>query len=81
MAGLESELSFEQYEQCRTLDEQEKYTECTNLAFHNMSDPHMPRYLQIKTLILLVGAENFSWHKAEVGSYETPSMIKSLRSA
>lgn len=67
MAGLEHDLCFDQYEQCRTLYEQDKYTECTHLGLQNMKDHNMPRYLQIKTLILLVGAENDSWHKAEVG--------------
>jgi hypothetical protein len=31
-----------------------------------MTDLTMPRYVEIKTLILLVGAENDSWDKAEV---------------
>jgi hypothetical protein len=66
MADVENNLYFKQYKECEQLYDQGKYTECTRLPLHNMTDLMMPRYVEIKTLILLVGAENDSWKKAEV---------------
>ncbi|GAB7325351.1 hypothetical protein MBLNU13_g09393t1 [Cladosporium sp. NU13] len=61
----EQDLYFKQYNECEELYTQEKYTECTKLALYNLTDSTMPRYFLIKTLLLLVGAENDDWHKAE----------------
>lgn len=61
-----------------------KLTECTKLGLSNLSDPEMLRYLQIKTLVLLVGAENDSWEEAEVCVYlivsEKLQLIETCRS-
>jgi hypothetical protein len=66
IADIENNLYLKQYKECEQLYNQGKYTECTSLALYNMTDLTMPRYVEIKTLILLVGAENDSWKKAEV---------------
>jgi hypothetical protein len=65
----EQDPFFKRYHECEELYTQEKYTECTKLALDNLKDYTMPRYFLIKTLLLLVGAENDDWHKAEVCHY------------
>jgi len=65
----EQDHYFKQYHECEELYMQEKYTECTKLALYSLTDSSMPRYFVIKTLLLLVGAENDDWHKAEVCRY------------
>jgi hypothetical protein len=66
------DLQNAQYQQCTELYKQEKYTECTELCLSNMADPNIPRFLQIKTLVLIAsaaGSEDDSdsgWQKAEV---------------
>jgi hypothetical protein len=65
MDSLEPDRYLELYSECHSLYEQEKWAECFNLGAHNLSDQSTPRYLQIKTLILLVGAAD-DWYTAEV---------------
>jgi hypothetical protein len=66
------DLQYQQYQQCAELYKQEKFTECTELCSNNMTDINMPRYLQIKTLILMAGVagseddSESGWRKAEV---------------
>lgn len=66
MAAPQPVNHFERYEQCRLLYEQEKYAECLKRGLQNMANRDIPRFLEMKTLVLLVGAECESWHKAEV---------------
>lgn len=66
MSRPEHDHCYKQYLQCQAHYDKGKFTECTKLVLSNLSDPKMPRYLQIKTLVLLVGAENDSWEEAEV---------------
>jgi hypothetical protein len=68
-AMAEQDPYFKRFHECEELCTQEKYTECTKLALDNLKDYTMPRYFLIKTLLLLVGAENDDWHKAEVCHY------------
>jgi hypothetical protein len=80
-----SGLQTEQYQQCADLYKQEKYTECTELCLFNMTDPNMPRFLQIKTLVLIAsaaGSEDDSdsgWRKAEVShTLDLPSCVSKV---
>ncbi|KAK3625670.1 hypothetical protein LTR56_020282 [Elasticomyces elasticus] len=41
-----------------------KYDECITLARYNLTDPTLPRYYHIKTLLLIVNAEE-DWYPAE----------------
>jgi hypothetical protein len=59
-------LYYKQWHECKELYKQAKYTECIKLCLHNMGDPTMPRFFQIKTLLLLVSAEDDDWEKTEV---------------
>jgi hypothetical protein len=68
-AMAEQDIYFKRYHECEELYMQERYTECTKLATGNLTDHTMPRYFLVKTLSLLVGAENDDWHKAEVCHY------------
>jgi hypothetical protein len=67
-----SDLQNAQYQQCADLYKQEKYTQCTELCLYNMTDPNMPRFLQIKTHVLIASAadseddSDSGWQKAEV---------------
>lgn len=65
MATLAQDIYTDQFNQCRALYDEGRYEECYNLGAHNLSDSSTPRYLKIKTLILLVGAVD-DWHHAEV---------------
>jgi hypothetical protein len=67
MAGLANDIYYEQYRECAALYNEKKWEECTKVALRNMANHTMPRYLQVKTLLMLVGAEERSWYKAEVG--------------
>lgn len=66
------DLHREQYHRCVDLFKQKKYTECIKLCLHSMTNPDMPRILQIQTLITISGAigsegeSDDSWWKAEV---------------
>jgi hypothetical protein len=69
MAGLARDKYCEQYQQCAALHDEKKWEECTRVGLRNMADCTMPPYFQIKTLILMVGAERDSWYKAEVSQH------------
>ena len=69
MAGLAHDIYYEQYQQCAALYDEGKWEECTKVGLRNMADWTMPRYLHIKTLVLMIGAEEYSWYKAEVSDY------------
>jgi hypothetical protein len=66
------DLHHEQYHRCADLFSQNKYTECIKLCLHSITNPDMPRILQIQTLITISGAigsegeSDDSWRKAEV---------------
>jgi hypothetical protein len=69
MSGLAHDIYYEQYQQYAALYDGKKWEECTKVALRNMANCTMPRYLQIKTLLVLIGAEKHSWCKAEVGHH------------
>jgi hypothetical protein len=69
MSGLAHDIYYEQYQECAALYNERKWKECTKVALRNMATHTMPRYLQIKTLLVLIGAEEHSWYKAEVGRH------------
>ena len=62
----EKDLYAIQFEECYALYQEEKFTECIKAAKFNLSDPTVPRYIVIKTLILIANAED-DWEAAEVG--------------
>jgi hypothetical protein len=63
----EDDLYAIQFEECYTLYQQEKFTECIAAAKFNMTDPTLPPYILMKTLILIANAED-DWEAAEVSS-------------
>lgn len=65
MAHLAKDLYLEVYEECCKLHDQKKWKDCIALCHHNLSDDSMPRFLQMKTLLLLTGAVD-DWRRAEV---------------
>jgi hypothetical protein len=67
MSGLQHDIHYERYRECAALYNEKKWKESTEVARRNMAYCTMPRYLQVKTLLVLIGAEEHSWHKAEVG--------------
>lgn len=69
MAGLARDIYYEQYQECAALYDEKKWEECKKVGIRNMADCTMPRYLHIRTLILLAGAEEYSWYKGEVRYY------------
>jgi len=69
MAGLMRDTHYEQYQQCASLYDEEKWEECLTVGLRNMAACTMSRYLHIKTLVLMVGAERYSWYKAEVSHH------------
>jgi hypothetical protein len=66
MSGLQHDIHYERYRECAALYNEKKWKECTEVARRNMAYCTMPRYLQVKTLLVLIGAEEHSWYKAEV---------------
>lgn len=66
MAGLARDIYYEQYQECAALYDEKKWEECKKVGIRNMADCTMPRYLHIRTLILIAGAEEYSWYKGEV---------------
>jgi hypothetical protein len=59
------ELHAQQFKECYLLYEQEKYDECIASAKLNLSDPTLPIYFKIKTLVTLANAEE-EWEDTEV---------------
>lgn len=59
------DLYAQQFKECYLLYEQEKYDECIASAKLNLSDPTLPIYFKIKTLVTLANAEE-DWEATEV---------------
>jgi hypothetical protein len=69
MSGLPQDIHYEQYQQCASLYDEQNWEECLTVGLRNMAACTMSRYLHIKTLVLMVGAEQYSWYKADAGHH------------
>ena len=69
MEDSQYDTHAERHLQCCALFDHRRYQECIQCGLRDMTDNTLPVYFQIKTLILLLKADNCNWDQAEVIDY------------